>query len=241
MNPFIVLISPWWTSLANLAKLGVWTYKHLFVLGKCKRTCSTASKDSAKGEANKELRTASSKTTLGKRVREAELMPLKRHQTLNIRDNQARYPCSIKSPQADLWQKVWWLIFYLFQVSGILSSFKNVLFSLSPYKQVKFPNVADRVISFWDSDRVTIPPLKSDQPSVITQSTIQRILNPKVNGGATSTPGEEGAENSAVVDSSPKVPIVCDPVNPTLRSRQSWRFLKFVVSREPNYQGLAIA
>lgn len=119
-------------------------------------------------------------------------------------------------------------------MSGILSSFKNVLFSLSPYKQVKFPNVADRVISFWDSDRVTIPPLKSDQPSVFTQSTIQRILNPKVNGGATSTPG-------AVVDSSPKVPIVCDPVNPMLRSRQRWRFLKFVVSREPNYQGLAIA
>jgi hypothetical protein len=28
-------------------------------------------------------------------------MPPKRHQTLNIRDNQARYPRSIKSPQAD--------------------------------------------------------------------------------------------------------------------------------------------
>lgn len=48
-----------------------------------------------------DLRSASSKITLGKRVRkELELTPSKRHQSLNMREHLAGSPCNNKSPQA---------------------------------------------------------------------------------------------------------------------------------------------
>jgi hypothetical protein len=92
--------------------------------------------------------------------------------------------------------------------------------------------VADCIVPFRHPDRRTISPVQTEQPSVAAQCTTQSTtnLNPRVNGGAISTPGEESSKKSTAVDSSSKAPVVCDPVVPTQRLRQGRRSLKPIVS-----------
>jgi hypothetical protein len=72
-----------------------------FFSGKSKRVGSKPLKEPAKAETVKDLRAASSKNMLGKRVRkETESTPSKRHQSLNMLEHQAGVPCNSKSPQA---------------------------------------------------------------------------------------------------------------------------------------------
>ncbi|KAG0584334.1 hypothetical protein KC19_3G203900 [Ceratodon purpureus] len=156
--------------------------------GKYKRTCSKALKDSAKGEANKQLRTESPKNVLGKRVRkEIELNPPKRHQSLNTCDNQTGYYCSIKCSQADLISR--------------------------------------------DTDRGAMSPSKAGQLS----ATVRTTLMPTTSGWISSTAGEERSEKSAAVNSSSKVPVACNPVDPLQRSFQTRRSSRVVTaSRKPD-------
>ncbi|KAG0598329.1 hypothetical protein M758_12G064100 [Ceratodon purpureus] len=150
--------------------------------GKIKRVGCKPLKVPSKAESAKDLRAASSKNMLGKRVRkDTEITPSKRHQSLNIRELQAGVPCNNKSSQA-------------------------VTLSRHP-------------------DRGTISPVQTEQPSVAAQCTALSTtnLNPR---GAISTPGEESSKKSTAVDSSSKAPVVCDPVVPTQRLRQSRRSLK---------------
>ena len=72
-----------------------------FFPGKIKRVGCKPLKDPSKAESAKDLRAASSKNMLGKRVRkDTEITPSKRHQSLNIRELQAGVPCNNKSSQA---------------------------------------------------------------------------------------------------------------------------------------------